>query len=77
MMFSKTDNFRQIIAKINRVLEKTYKNIDAKFQSDQCNLFRVIARQKIDNLRTDRQAHTQTHMHTLSADDFFFNVDYT
>ena len=42
----KIDNFRQIIAKINRVLKKIYTNNYAKFQSDRCNLFRVIARQK-------------------------------
>ena len=30
----KIENFRQIIAKINKVLEKTCANIHAKFQND-------------------------------------------
>ena len=67
-IFCKTDHFPQIIAKINRLLEKTYINIHAKFQNDRCNLFWVIACQKIDNLRTHTHActhaHTHTHAHT-------------
>ena len=42
----KSHNFRQIIAKINRLLKKTYLNIHVKFQSDWCKLFRVIVRQR-------------------------------
>ena len=45
---SKIDHFRHITSKINRVFEKTYTNIHAKFQSDRWNLFRVIVRQKKD-----------------------------
>ena len=65
--------FRQIISKIDRVFEKVYINNHAKFQSDGCNHFRVIARQKIDNLRTHAHtlARTHTHTHRLSENDFF------
>ena len=49
---------------INRVFVKTYTNNYAKFQSDRCNLFRVTARQKIDNLHTHTQTHTHTDTHT-------------
>ena len=71
-IFHKNENFRRINDKINRDLEKTYTNNHAKFQSDRCKLFQVIAKTKIDNLHT----HTHTHIHTFSADDFFFNVDH-
>ena len=63
----KTDNFRQIIDKINRAFEKTHTNIHAKFQTDRCNLFRVIARKKIDNSQTN----TWVLIDTFSEDDFF------
>ena len=45
-------------------------------ESDRCNLFRVIARQKIDNLHTDKQMDGRTHIHTFSANDFIFNLDH-
>ena len=69
-IFHKNENCRRINAKINRILKKIYSNIPANLESNWCRLYWVIAKTKIDNL------HTHTHIHTFSADDFFFNVDH-
>ena len=75
-IFSKTDNFRQITAKINRLLGKKYTNIHAKFQNDRCNLFRVITWQKIDNLHTHTRTHTHTHPYIFGRRLFFLCRSY-